>query len=96
MVDVTINKNTVKVYKDITNIEDFEKIKSFIEKIRENEKILILEIIDSVFITSSLIGYLYKLREKDGLDIIIRIGKKELKEVFEDLNLLNVFKVEMI
>ncbi len=95
MVDVTVNNNVVIIKGDITNIDDFEKIKSIIEPLK-NKKELVIEIIDSVYITSSLIGYLYKLKEKDEVDLIIKIAKNELKEVFEDLNLLEVFKVETL
>jgi len=95
MVDVTVNDNVVIIKCDITNIDDFEKIKSITEPLK-NKKGLVIEIIDSVYITSSLIGYLYKLKEKGEVDLIIKIAKNELKEVFEDLNLLEVFKVEML
>jgi len=95
MVDITVNDNVVIIKGDITNIDDFEKIKSITESLK-NKKELVIEMMDSVYITSSLIGYLYKLREKDEVDLIIKIAKNELKEVFEDLDLLEVFKVEML
>ncbi|GAB6074448.1 hypothetical protein [Nautilia lithotrophica] len=96
MVNIKIKTNNIKIVGNITSIEDFEIIKKSIESVLKKEKSLIIEIIDSIYITSSLVGLLYKLKEKDGIDISIKIGKNELKEVFEDLNLLDIFKISMI
>jgi positive regulator of sigma E activity len=96
MIKIDINDKNVKIYGDIIGVEDFEMIKNEMEEKLNAENIITLEIIDSSFITSSLIGYFYKLLEKDGIHLKIKVGKKELMEVFEDLNLVEKFEVSLL
>ena len=56
-------------------------------------KSIIIEIKDSISITSSIIGYFTKLVQKEGIDLSIKVGDESLMELFDDLNLVSLFKV---
>ncbi|NPA10753.1 MAG: hypothetical protein GXO62_00740 [Epsilonproteobacteria bacterium] len=94
MVELQLNDNVLHIKGDIKTIDDFEKIKSMLDDITSADVVLRIE--DSKYITSSLIGHLYKLKDKYNKSIIVQIGNEDLTEVFEDLGLVNEFKVESI
>ena len=81
---------------NIKSIGDFQNIKKEIDAIIANYKTISLEIIDSLSITSSVIGYLNKLVLKDGIAISIRAGSPQLIELLDDLNLTETLKASRI
>jgi hypothetical protein len=57
---------------------------------------VVVDIKDSISITSSIIGYFTKLVQKEGVDLSIKVGDQSLMELFEDLNLVSLFKVRKV
>jgi len=85
--------NTLIIKGNIKSIEDYEKIRNAIENIKQTNNFIHLDIEDSISITSSLIGYLYKLVEKDKINLSIEVKSNILYEILEDLNLIGKFNV---
>ena len=62
----------------------------------KTNKHVIFNIKDSISIISSVIGYFNKLVLKDEIDLQINVGDDQLMELFEDLNLVSLFKVKKV
>ncbi|QOP43767.1 hypothetical protein FJR45_07310 [Sulfurimonas sediminis] len=98
--EISSSLNTITVKGNIKALSHYEAIKREIENIVNNTpdtatiKILILE---SISITSSIIGYLCKLVD-EGLHLEIHVQNEGLHNLLDDLNLvplLNVKKLSM-
>jgi len=81
---------------NIKSINDFEKIQLALEKQIKTHKKIKLFFIDSLSITSSVIGYLNKLVQGDKIDLELFVSNKSLIELLKDLKLTDVFKVKLI
>ena len=91
--ELKISGNTLIIKGNIKSIEDYEKIRNAIEDIKQTNNFIHLDIEDSISITSSLIGYLYKLVEKDKINLSMEVKSDILYEILEDLNLIGKFNV---
>jgi len=79
---------------NIKSLDDYQKIKSCIE--RSNPKrgdTLRINIKDSLSMPSAVIGYLLKLIKKEGININLSVGDKRLAQLLDDLNLRSVFNI---
>ncbi len=91
--DISSSSNTITIVGNIKTVGDFQSIKTAVDSIKNSYKTIILEIQDSISITSSIIGYLNKLVLKDGIDLNMKVGDKQLIALLEELNLAATFKV---
>ncbi len=87
--------NTLNIEGNIKSIEDFEQIKTALDGISNVYDSVVLNIKDSISITSSVIGYLMKLNDK-GKKIYINVASEDLYGLLDDLNLRNTFSVKKI
>ncbi len=94
--DIAAFSNQVTIKGNIKSIQDYQKIKELIDDIVQTNKQITLNIIDSISVTSSVIGYFNKLILKDSVNLQINVGDAQLMELFEDLNLIALFKVKKI
>ena len=94
--NISTVSNTVNISGNIKSINDFQTIKTTIDSLKGNHKALIIHIVDSISITSSVIGYLNKITLKDGIELKLKVGNKQLIELFDDLNLSTLFNVQKI
>jgi len=92
--EILINSNIVTIEGNMKSISDFQVIKQGIDGVILNNKSLILNIVDSLSITSSIIGYLNKLVLKDKIDLRMNIGDQQLLHLLDDLNLISTFKAK--
>ncbi|MFK5938247.1 MAG: hypothetical protein QM497_07615 [Sulfurimonas sp.] len=90
---ISINKNTLTINGNIKSIQDFQSIKTSLDALVDKEKNIIINLVDSMSMTSSVIGYFNKLILKDKINIIIKIENSKLIELLKDLNLDKLFKV---
>lgn len=93
---ISISNNTVSIMGHIKSLTDYQTIKSQIDALASKNLKIIIEIPESISITSSVIGYFNKLVLKDKKDITMRIGSDQLMELLEDLNLKDLFKASKI
>jgi len=94
--DIFVTSNTMTIHGNIKSIDDHRKIKEKMDELVKTNKHVILNIQDSISITSSVIGYFNKLVLKDNIDLHINIGNEQLMELFEDLNFVSLFHAKKI
>jgi len=94
--DISVTSNIVTISGNIKSVTDYQRIKDVIDSLIATHKSIIIEIKDSISITSSIIGYFTKLVQKEGIDLSIKVGDESLMELFDDLNLVSLFKVRKV
>lgn len=85
--DISTSNNNVTITGNIKTMTDFQIIKSSIDAIASKNTEIIINIKDSISITSSVIGYFNKLALKDHKKITINAGNDQLIALIKDLNL---------
>lgn len=81
---------------NIKTVHDYQSIKAALDDMSSKDKTITINILDSISITSSVIGYLNKLVLKDGIDLRVNIGDEQLLELIDDLNLCDTLKAKKI
>ena len=94
--EISATSNIVTISGNIKSVTDYQRIKDTIDSLIETHKSIIIEIKDSISITSSIIGYFTKLVQKEGIDLSIKVGDESLMELFDDLNLVSLFKIRKV
>lgn len=92
--EIETSLNTIKITGNIKSISDFQNIKESIDDLILQHKHININIVDSLSITSSVIGYLNKLVLKDNIDIQMHVGNEQLLHLLDDLNLISTFKAK--
>ena len=92
--EISISSNIVTIKGNIKSVKDFQEIKTTVDGIKADNKDITVNVIDSISITSSVIGYFNKLILKDKIAIQMNIGNAKLMELLSDLNLTSVFKAK--
>jgi len=93
MMDISVAGRTVTITGNIKSMSDYQMLKDRLASVADNEKSILINIKDSISITSSVIGYLTKLVQKDNIDIQIKVGDANLYELFDEINLVQLFRV---
>ena len=88
--------NIVTINGNIKSVNDFQDIKICLDDLKTKHKNITIHIVDSLSITSSVIGYFNKLVLKDGIDLTIEVGNNQLMELLNDLNLSSTFKAQKV
>ena len=94
--EISATSNIVTISGNIKSVTDYQRIKDTIDSLIETHTSIIIEIKDSISITSSIIGYFTKLVQKEGIDLSIKVGDESLMELFDDLNLVSLFKIRKV
>jgi len=94
--EIQIQSNVVNIRGNIKTMQDYQQIKESLDTLRKTQKTIIINMLDSISITSSVIGYLNKLVLKDKINLSINVGSSILKELFDDLNLTSLFHVKKV
>jgi len=94
--DISVSSNVVTITGNIKSVSDYQRIKETIDSLISMHKSIVIDIKDSISITSSIIGYFTKLVQKEGIDLSIKVGDSNLMELFDDLNLVRLFKVKKV
>jgi hypothetical protein len=92
--ELEVSSNTLIIKGNIKSINDFQNIKQKVDAMIVNNKLININILDSLSITSSVIGYFNKLVLKDNIDIYMNVKNEQLLNLLEDLNLISTFKVK--
>ena len=91
--DISISGKNVRITGNIKTVGDYQKIKDTLDSLITQHKSIEIYIVDSISITSSVIGYLTKIVQKDGIDLHIRVNNANLYELFDEINLVQLFNV---
>lgn len=79
---------------EMKTIENYTEIKNALNNlINQGMESVIIEVQDSMTITSSIIGLFTKTVHGDGLKIKLHVHSERLYNLLEDLNLIAVFNV---
>lgn len=92
--DIKVSSNIITITGNIKSISDFQLIKQSIDDVVATHKSIHLNILESLSITSSVIGYLNKLVLKDNIDLHMGVGNEQLLDLLSDLNLTGMFKAK--
>lgn len=90
--EITSSSNTINITGNIKSISNFSEIKNVVDSGVTQHKNITINIIDSLSITSSVIGYFNKLILKDNVNVEMRVGNDQLMHLLTDLNLASTFK----
>jgi len=94
--EISINSNIVTISGNIKSVSDFQTIKGSMDSLVTQHKSIVINIPESLSITSSVIGYFNKLVLKDKIDINMNVGNSQLIELLNDLNLASIFKAKKV
>jgi hypothetical protein len=94
--EIKSSSSTIDITGNIKSINDFAEIKRVLDTMVTQHKSIVVNIIDSLSITSSVIGYLNKLILKDNINMEMRVGNDQLMHLLTDLNLASTFKARKI
>jgi hypothetical protein len=89
--EIVNSGNIVDINGNIKSISDFQTIKNTIDAIVVTHSDITVNIVDSLSITSSVVGYFNKLVLKDKIKVKMNIGNAQLMDLLRDLNLASVF-----
>lgn len=90
--EISTSSNSVTIIGNIKSISDFQDIKNTFDAVAASNSTILVNIKDSISITSSVIGYFNKLVVKDGISLQLKIGNAELLDLIDDLSLIKVLK----
>jgi len=86
--------NVVTIKGNIKSIGDFQSIKKCLDEIIVNHKSISLKIINSISITSSVIGYLTKIVFKNNIHLTMSVADQRLYDLLDELSLISQFNVK--
>jgi len=92
--EINASSNNVTIDGNIKTVSDFQQIKQVLDDVVAVHKTVVLNITDSLSMTSSVIGYFNKLVLKDDINLQMKIGNKQLLELLTDLNLASTFNAK--
>jgi len=94
--EISASSNNVTIKGNIKTVNDFQEIKMCLDNIKSFNSSISVNIIDSLSMTSSVIGYLNKLVLKDGIKLSLKVGNIQLMELLNDLNLSATFNAQKV
>ena len=93
--EVSSSHNIVTISGNIKSVSHAHLLSEELDQIIKDFKEIKIHILDSISITSSVIGYLCKLASL-GHTIELHVTNKELCSLLDDLNLTQLLKVQHI
>ena len=90
---INIHDATVTIEGNIKSVDDFQQIKAQLDTLTKRHSSIVIQIPDSLSITSSVIGYFMKLIHKEGIHLSLKVGDERLIKLLNDLNLIHEFNV---
>jgi hypothetical protein len=85
--EIEISSNIIKIDGNIKSVNNFQTIKHKLDSLTHTNKNIIIELKNSLSITSSVIGYINELKLKDKINIEIHVANQKLLELLTDLKL---------
>ena len=86
--------NRVKISGNMKSVMDYKELKTLLDSVSGEYPTIILDVEDSISITSSIIGYLNKLVLKDKITLNMNVGNALLFELLDELSLVELFHVK--
>lgn len=89
-----VNGSTISISGNIKSVQDFQDIKSAIDRVAASSSVIHFELLESMSMTSSVIGYISKVIHKDGVSVTMLVKDNRLYDLLSDLGLINLFNVK--
>ena len=93
--EIGLKGATITVKGNIKTIQDFQEIKSTLDRLVMTQTKIHFELVDSISLTSSVIGYISKIINRNGINVTINVYNQGLYDLLEELCLIDLFKVKM-
>ncbi|EJF07534.1 hypothetical protein ThvES_00003770 [Thiovulum sp. ES] len=94
---ISREESLITIEGNIKSVSDYTEIQGNLHSTtNEGHKTVTIKILDSISITSSVIGIFLKVIKKDGIALTVEVGNKHLYDLLNELNLLAVFNVRQI
>lgn len=94
--NISTSSNKIAIDGNIKTISDFQTIKNSVDALVVNNTSIVINIQNSLSLTSAVIGYFNKLILKDKINLQINVGDKQLYELLNDLNLASLFNLKKV
>jgi hypothetical protein len=92
--EIKQKNDTVEIRGNVKSDIHFHSIRMNVDEIVQQYGRVRIELVDSISLTSSLIGYLTRIALRDGKPVELHVGNASVIELLDDLNLLDVFTVK--
>jgi len=89
-------QSRIIITQNIKSIADFQAIKLAVDSAIEDSSYLTIEILDSISITSSVIGYFNMLVHTKNIDLHLHVKNLKLIALLEDLSLVKAFNAKQV
>jgi len=96
MIKIESKGNKLVVKGNIKSVEHYNDIKNNIDQIIRNQEHIIVELVDSISLTSSVIGYFTKIVNIDKINLKLYVNDEKLFELLDDLGLLQMLNVQKV
>ena len=93
---ITHSASLITVYGNIKKITDSQELQNYIDDVVQDHTTITLHLVDSISMSSSIIGYLNKLVLKDKIELQLKVGNSQLVDLLEDLHLTSMFHVTLV
>lgn len=94
--NISSNLNVVTTEGNIKTIADFNDIKNNVGAVALKHNSIVVDVKNSLSLTSAVIGYFTKLALKDKIRMQVNVGDGRLYELLDDLCLVSVFNLKKI
>ena len=89
--EIVTSSNVLTITGNIKSVGDYQSIKSSLDVVKGSNNSIIVELKDSISITSSVIRCFNTLVLKDKRHVQMKVGNSKLMELLNDLNLTKTF-----
>lgn len=96
MIKIDSSGNKITVKGNIKSITHYNQIKNIIDDMVANNKAIVIHLVDSISLTSSIIGYFSKLTNVNGIILKLFVNDDHLFNLLEDLGLTQTFNVQRL
>jgi len=93
--EISSSSNIITIKGNIKALSHYNAIKEEIDNIINDFSHVKIQILESISITSSIIGYLCNIT-KQGVNIEMHVQDEGLIDLLDDLNLVSLFNVRKI
>ena len=96
MIKINNLGNKVVVEGNVKSIEHYNQLKSTVDGVLVNNKNIVVTLVDSISLTSSVIGYFSKLVNVNCVVLELYVSDDGLYELLDDLGLMQLFHVKKL
>jgi hypothetical protein len=93
---ISSEQNSITISGNIKSVAHYHTIVEEISNIKEEFKELQIYLLDSISITSSIIGYFCKLVQQENISMNVYVKDEALYALMHELNLVTILNIQKI